>query len=131
MLDRPKARPSAPLDLRFVHGQLQFRPSAKQGLERAYSLDACELRSQAEMNAGAKGDMPVRSALEIKLLRIRVGVRIEVCCHQHGNDLITLLQPDTAELEVPTDVARLRELHRREEPQEFLDREIGSTPVFF
>src|SRR5262249_31110603 len=125
MLDRPQARPSAPLDLRFVYGQLQFRPPPKQGPERAYSLDACELMPQTEMNTGAEGDVPVRPALEIKLLRMRIGLRIEVRGHQHGNDLLALLQPDTAELELPADVARLGELHRREEPQEFLDREIG------
>src|SRR5215467_10148319 len=85
MLDRPQARP--PLDLRFVYGQLQFRPPPKQGLERAYSLDACELMPQTEMNAGAEGDVPVRPALEIKLLRMRIGLRIEVRGHQHGNDL--------------------------------------------
>src|SRR5262249_1501188 len=113
MFDRPQARPSAPLDLRSVHGQLQFRPPPKQGFERAYSLDPCELVPEAEMNAGAKGDMPVRAALEIKLLRMPIGMRIEVCCHEHGNDLLALLQPDTAELEVPADVARLGELHRR------------------
>src|SRR5262249_56201989 len=110
-------------------GRLGGRP--KQGLEGAYSLDACELVPEAEMNAGAKGDMPVRSALEIKLLRMPIGMRIEVCCHEHGNDLLAPLQPDTAELEVPADLARLGALHRREEPQEFLDREIGPTPVFF
>ena len=84
---------------------------------------------QAEMNAGAEGDMPVGPALEIKLLRMRIGLRIEVCGHQHGNDLLALLQPDTAELEIPAD--RFGELHRREEPQEFLDSQIGPAPVFF
>ena len=86
---------------------------------------------QTEMNAGAEGDMPVRPALEVKLLRMRIGLRIEVRGHQHGNDLLALLQPDTAELEVPADVARLGELHWRKEPQEFLDSEIGPAPVFF
>src|SRR5262249_25159373 len=131
MLDRPQARPSAPLDLRFVYGQLQFRPPPKQGLERAYSLDACELMPQTEMNAGAEGDMPVRPALEINLLRMRIGLRIEVRGHQHGNDLLALLQPDTADLELPVAVAGLGDLHGREEPQEFLESEMAPAPFFF
>src|SRR5262245_61061043 len=112
MLDRLQARPLAPPDLPFIDGQVQLRPAPEQGLQRAYPLDARELMAEAEMDAGAEGHMPIRLALEIELLRMRIGLRIEVCGHQHGNDLLALLQPDAAQLEVPADVARLGELHR-------------------
>src|SRR5262249_1713448 len=39
------------------------------------------------------------------------------------------LQPDTAELGVLAHVARLGELHGRDETQEFLDGQTGAIPV--
>jgi hypothetical protein len=76
MLDGPHARAFAPLDPRFVDSQLKFRPALEQGLQRANSLDARELMAEAEVNAGAEGNMPVRLALEIELLRVRIGPRM-------------------------------------------------------
>src|SRR6516225_8374524 len=87
--------------------------------------------TKAEMDAGAERDMPVRPPLEIELLGMRVGVRIEVRGRQHRHDLVALLQTHAAEFDVPADVARLGELHWRYEAQKFLDRETGSAPVLF
>ena len=49
-----------------------------------------ELMAKAEMNSGAEGNMAVRLSLEIELLRICVGLRIQVCGCQHRHDLLTL-----------------------------------------
>src|SRR5262249_54101393 len=110
-LDRPQARPLAPFDLRFVDRQLQSRPAPEQGLERASSLDARQLMAKAKMNSGAEGDMPVWLALEVELLRMDIGLRIQIRGHQHRHDPIALLQPDSTELDVLAHVARLGELH--------------------
>src|SRR5215510_2425938 len=129
MLDRLQARPLAPFDLRVVHRQLQSRPAPEQGLERAGALDARQLMAKAEMNSGAEGDMPVWLALEIELFRIDISVRIEVRGRQHRHDPVALLQPDTAELDILAHIARLGELHGRDETQEFLDGQAGAAPV--
>jgi hypothetical protein len=130
MLDRPQARPLAPFDLRFVHRQLQSWPAPEQRLERASSLDARQLMTKAKMNSSAEGDMPVWLALEIELLRMDVGVRIEVRSRQHRHDLVALLQLDSAELDILAHIARLGELHGRDETQELLDGQAGAVPVF-
>src|SRR6266511_3145611 len=114
MLDRLQARPPAPLDLGFVDRQLQFRPAPEQSLQRACSLDARELMAQAIMNSGAEGDVPVRLSLEIEFLRMHVRSRIQVGGRQHGNDLLTLLQPDTVELDVFPHEAGFGELYGRD-----------------
>ena len=55
--------------------------------------------------------------------------RVHVGGRHHGHDLVALLQADAAELDVLAHVARLGELHRRDEPQEFLDRQVDPAPV--
>src|ERR1700730_5186399 len=90
MFNRLEAWPLAPLDLGFVHRQLQFRPTPEQSLQRTCSLDARELMAKAKMNSGAEGDMPVRFSLEIEFLRMCICLRIQVCGRQHGHDLLTL-----------------------------------------
>src|SRR5882757_8883061 len=130
MFDRLEARPLAPFDLRFVRRQLQSWPAPEQGLERASSLDARQLMTEAKMNSGAERDMPVWLALEIEPLRMDIGVRIEVRSRQHRHDPVALLQLDTAELDILAHVARLGELHGRDEPQEFLDGQAGAVPIF-
>src|SRR6185503_1273076 len=47
----------------------------------------------------------------------------------HGHDPVALLQPNPAELHVLSHEPRLRKLHRRDEAQEFLDRETNPTPI--
>src|SRR5262249_32300867 len=101
----------------------------EQGLECASALDARQLMAKAKMNSGAESDMPIWLALEIELFRIDIGVRIEVGGCQHRHDPVALLQLHTAELDVLADVARLGELHGRDETQEFLDRQAGAVPV--
>ena len=83
------------------------------------------------MDSGAEGDVPVRLALQIEPLRMRIGLRIHVGGGQHGHDLVAPSQPDAAEFDIPAHVARLGELHRRDEAQKFLDRQIerGSSPA--
>src|SRR5262245_291144 len=127
--DRLHARPLAPFDLRVVDRELQAWPAPEQSLERARSFNARQLMAKAEMNSGAESDMPVWLALEIELLRMDIGVRIEVRGRQHRHDPVTLLQLDTAELDILSYIARLGELHRRDETQKLLDRQAGAVPV--
>src|SRR5262245_4161787 len=129
MLDRLQARPLAPFDLGSVHRQLQSRPAPEQGLERAGALDARQLMPKAKVNSGAEGDMPVWLALEIELLRMDIGMRIEVRGRQHRHDPVALLQLDSAELDILAYIARLGELHGRDETQELLDGQAGAVPV--
>src|SRR6516165_3354591 len=131
MLNRFEAWHAAPLDLGLVHRQLESRPAPKQGLERARTLDARELMAKAEVNSGTEGDMPVRLSLKIELLRICICLRIQVRGRQHGHDLLALPELHPAKFDVFSHVARLGELHGREEPQEFLDRKIGPAPILF
>jgi hypothetical protein len=65
----PEARSWPPPDLYRPNRQREFRPAPEQGLKRALSLDARELKSEAEMNARAESDMAVRVPLEIEPLR--------------------------------------------------------------
>src|SRR6516164_1311555 len=131
MLDRPEARPLAPLDLGVIHRQREFRPAPKQRLQCAYALEACKLMAEAKMNSGAESKMPVRLSRQIELFRMRICLRIEVGSRQHGHDLLTLSQLDTAELDVFANKSRLGELHHRNEPQEFLHGQTRPAPVFF
>src|SRR6516162_260229 len=86
---------------------------------------------KAEMDAGAKGDVPVRPPREIEMFGPLVRGGIEVGCDQHGHDLVTALETYTANLRILAREARLREIHWRDETQELLDREIGAVPVLF
>ena len=83
------------------------------------------------MNPGAEGDMPVRPSLEIEVLRLFVGLRIEVSGDQHRYDFFAPLQPDAAKLHILSHEARLGELHWGNEPQEFLDGKLSATPILF
>src|SRR6516162_3184124 len=85
--------------------------------------------AKAKVNSGAESDMPVRFSLEVEFLRICM--RVQVCGRQHGHDLLTLLQLDTAKPDILPYDARFGELHGRDEPQKFLDGQIGSVPIFF
>ena len=67
------------------------------------------------MNARAEGEMSVGVSLEIKRFRFLVRLRVHVGGCDHCHDLVSLLQPDAAELYVFAHKARLRELHRRDE----------------
>src|SRR5215813_15479915 len=110
--DRPHARPLAPSDLGGVDRQRELRPAAKQRLQRTGALDARELVTEAEMNPGTEGDVPVRSPREIERLGLLIRLRVEVRGRQHGHDLVVFAQPYTAELNVLAHDARLGELHR-------------------
>ena len=80
--------------------------------------------------------MPVPNAMcrfglrcKIEPLRMRIGRGIHVGGRQHRHDPLALLHDDAAEIDVAAHIARLGELHRGEETQEFLDREIDAAPV--
>src|SRR6516162_6152033 len=131
MLDRPEARAPAPLDARFIHRQREFRPAPKQRLQCAYALKARKLMTEAKMNSSAESKMPVWLSRQIELFRTRICLRIEVGSRQHGHDLLTLSQLDTAEFDVFANKPRLGELHHRNEPQEFLHGQTRPAPVLF
>src|SRR5260221_8243056 len=59
-----QTRPLPPPDFGLVDRQLQAGPPLEQGFQRAFGFKARELMAEAEVNAGAKGDMPVRLALQ-------------------------------------------------------------------
>src|SRR5215510_14054926 len=86
--------------------------------------------AEAEMNAGAKRNVPVRLAIEIELFGMRIGGRIHIGSREHGHDPLTLLDCDAAQIDVPAYVARLGELDRGEEAQKLLHRKISAAPVF-
>ena len=81
------------------------------------------------MDAGAEGDVAVRLALQVEPFRMRIGLRVHIGGGQHRHDLVAPPQPDAAELDVLAHIARFGELHRRDEPQKFLDRQIEPAPV--
>src|SRR5579883_2438174 len=83
---RAHARPLAPPQLLLVDGERQLRPAAKERLQRAGALDAGELVAEAEMDAGAEGEVAVRPAIEREALGIGIGVRVGVGGDQHGHD---------------------------------------------
>ena len=129
-VDRLHAGPLAPADLRT------HRPPGSDPGQRWNSDFNAHLPSmraswwpRQKWISGAEGDVPVRLALQIEPLRMRIGLRIHVGGRQHGHDLVALSQADAAELDIPAHIARLGELHRRDEAQKFLDREIGAAPV--
>ena len=96
----------------------------EQRFQRASAFDPGELVAEAEMDSGAEGDVAVRPALQVEPLGMRIGLRVHVGGGEHRHDLVALPQPDAAELDIPAHIARLGELHRRDEAQKFLDREI-------
>jgi hypothetical protein len=81
------------------------------------------------MNAGAEGEMPVRSSLKIEFLGMLVRLRIQVGGCQHGHDLVALLQPNAAKLDVLPHEAWFGKLHRCDEPQKFFHCLLGAAPV--
>ena len=56
------------MDLRRINGQREVWPALKQRLERASAFDAGELVTEAEVDARAKRDMPVRPPIEVESL---------------------------------------------------------------
>src|SRR4029077_1058406 len=129
LFDRPEARPLAPADLVGRHRQAQSWPTGEQRLKGAHAFDARKLMAKAEMNPSPKGDVPVRSSLEVEPLGMLVRLDIHIGRRHHGHDPVTLLQPNPAKLHVLSHEPRLRKLHRRDEAQEFLDRETNPTPI--
>ena len=87
--------------------------------------------AKAEVDSGAEGDVPVRLALQIEPFRMRICLRIHVGGRQHGHDPVALSQSDATEFDILAHVARLGELHRRDEAQKFLDRQIDTAPILF
>jgi hypothetical protein len=81
------------------------------------------------MDSGPEREVSVRPPLEIQSLGPLVRIRVHVGGRHHGGDLVALLQADAAELDVLAHEARLGELYRRDEAQEFLDRQIDPAPV--
>src|SRR5438270_13077005 len=97
--DRAHAGALAPSDLALVDRERELGPTAKQRLEGARALDARELMTETEMDAGAEGEMAVRPAREVELLRPVVGLRIEIRRGEHRHDAIALAQQHAAELD--------------------------------
>src|ERR1700740_3326183 len=77
-IDGLHAWPLAPDDLLLRYAETELRPALEQRLQCAPPLDPCELMAEAEMNAGSKRDVPVRLAIEVELLGMRIGGRIHV-----------------------------------------------------
>ena len=109
----------------------ELRPALEQRFERAPAFDPGKLMAKAEVNAGAERDVAVRPAAQIDMLRVLVCGGVDVGGHQHRHHQIAALQRHAAQLHVVAHEARLGELHRRDEAQEFLDREVGAAPVLF
>ena len=86
--------------------------------------------AKAEVDSGTEGDVPVRLALQIEPLRMRICLMIHVGGRQHGHDPVALSQSDTTEFDIFAHVAQLGELHRCDEAQKFLNRQISPAPVF-
>jgi hypothetical protein len=80
------------------------------------------------MDPGAEG-VAVWFPLQVEPLGMRIGLRVHVGGGQHGHDLVAPPQPDAAEFDILAHIARLGELHRRDEPQKLLDRQIEPAPV--
>ena len=73
--------------------------------------------------------MPVRPPLEIEAFRALVRLSIQIGGDEHRHHPVALLQFHALEVDILAHVARLGELHRRDEAQEFLDRQPGAAPV--
>ena len=81
------------------------------------------------MDPRAESNMAVRPPLEIELIGEHVCCRIHVSGRQHGHDLVAAFEPNAIQLDILTYKAGLRELHRLDKAEEFLDRQVGSAPV--
>src|SRR6266403_831025 len=128
-VDRPQAGPLAPGNFRFFDSQRQIGPMLKQRFQRASGFDPRKLMAKAEMDPGAEGDVPVRPALQIEPFGMSVCLRVHVGGCQHDHDPVALSQSDAAEFDIFAYVARFGELHRRDEAQKFLDRQVDAAPV--
>jgi hypothetical protein len=64
--------------------------------------------AKAEMDAGPEGDVPVRSSLKVESFGMLVCLRVHVGRRHHGHDSVTVLQPNSPKLHVPSHEARLR-----------------------
>ena len=62
---------------------------------------------------------------------MRVGLRVHVGGRQHRHDLSPFVRRTPPRSTSLRTIARLGELHRRDEAQELLDGEIGAAPVLF
>ena len=61
---------------------------------------------------------------------MRICLRIHVGGRQHGHNPVALSQSDATEFDIFAHVARLGELHRCDETQKFLNRQISPAPIF-
>src|SRR5690349_22878132 len=104
--DRAQARAPAPVHASGFDGELEPWPAREQDFERASSLQPRQLVSEAEMNAGAEGEMPVRPPREVETFGMLVGRGIEIGRRDHGHDLIAALQRDPLDLDILAHIAR-------------------------
>src|SRR5262249_11243192 len=80
----------APRALRLRDGKGKLWPALEQRLQPAPALKAGELVAETEMNAGAERDMPVRPALKVEPLGMRIGRGVHVGSRQHRHDALAL-----------------------------------------
>ena len=109
--------------------QREPRPARVESLERAFGFQARELMTEAEMDAGTEGNVPVGFSRQIQLFRLRVRHRIHVRARKSGSYLIATFELHTTQINILAHVAWLRELHRAYETKEFLNGEVGTAPV--
>ena len=108
---RADARALAPFDLILRNGERELRPAIQQRFERALPFDARELVAKAEVNAVAKGQVPVGLPRDVEAIGIGKDGLIPVGRADDADDDVTRLYLVALESDVLGGHAR-RDLHR-------------------
>src|SRR5271166_6382577 len=111
-----------------LFGELQARQAVEQDRQHSRQFETGERRADAEMDAGAEGHMRIGLASGVEGVGVRKTLRIAIGGAKQQADPLALLEGDAGELHVLERVA-LKEMQRRVEPQELLDRRRAGLPA--
>src|SRR5262249_2435962 len=85
--------------------------------------------TEAEMDACSECDVPIWPSSKVEPLGVLVRHRVQIGGREHGHDLVSRFKLHAAKYRVLSNKARLGELHRRDEAEEFFDRETCAAPI--
>src|SRR5271165_2879371 len=111
-----------------LFGELQARQAVEQDRQHSRQFETGERRADAETDAGAEGHMRIGLASGVEGVGVRKTLRIAIGGAKQQADPLALLEGDAGELHVLERVA-LKEMQRRVEPQELLDRRRAGLPA--
>ena len=73
---------------------MQLRQPLEERLEQHFELEPRERRAEAEVRAGAEGEVPVRRAADVELVRPGEGARVAVRGAVEQADPVAPREPD-------------------------------------